>query len=183
MIFREHAAPAGNVRVEGDYTRTLAKVNISPLGAPAWSGTFSGPRDAFVDMVQKHVCTTSSVYALKANGNKDASKGPVSLDAFVMTANDKSDVTALCNAYARAPAAADAGNAALRDRAAMQWAEDALTTTRWDAWRQSFAHELADAYAHQSDAKGIFAKRAGELEAASAALGMACPTATQWKKR
>jgi hypothetical protein len=178
-----NAARGGTVRIEGDYTRTLAKVSVTnAAGAIAWSGTFSGPRDSFVDMIRPHLCDTASVYALKAEGNKDVAKGPIVLDAYVMTANEKSDVDALCNAYARAPNA-DAGNVQLRDRAAMEWAEDALTTTHWDTWRRNFSVELRDAYAHSSDAKTIFERRAGELDAAAAALGTKCDTAARWKKR
>lgn len=177
-----HATPAGTVRVEGDYTRTLAKVAVTPTSLPAWSGTFSGPRDALVDVVKQHLCATASVYALKADGNKDPTKGAVTLTAFAMTPDEKGDVDALCNAYTRAPNV-DAGDVSLRDRAAMAWAEDALTTTRWDTWRRGFAHELADAYARKADTKDVFTKRAGELEAASSALGTKCDTAAQWKKR
>ncbi len=178
-----HGAPAGSIRVEGDYTRTLAKVTVSPMGHPAWSGSFSGPRESFIDVMRLHLCSSASVYALKANGNKDPSKGLVALDAFVMTADEKGDVENLCNAYARAPNTTDAGNVQLRDRAAMEWAEDTLTTTRWDAWRRSFARELRDAYGENVDAKDIFTKRARDLETAAAALGLKCDTAAQWKKR
>ena len=178
------ATPAGTVRVEGDYTRTLANVVITPAApAAAWKGTFSGPRDALVDLVKGHICTSASVYALKADGNKDPSKGPITLTAYVMTPDEKADVDAFCNAYTRAPGVADAGSVGMRDRVAMEWVEDSLTTTRWDAWRRAFAHELGDAFMRNADTKELFTKRANELEAAAAALGAKCDTATQWKKR
>lgn len=178
------ATAAGTVRVEGDYTRTLANVVITPI-APAteWKGTFSGPRDALVDMVKQHICTTASVYALKAEGNKDPTKGPIVLTAYVMTPDEKADVDAFCNAYARAPGVADAGPTMMKDRVAMAWVEDSLTTTRWDGWRRAFAHELGDAFMRNEDTKELFTKRANELEAAAAALGTKCDTAAQWKKR
>jgi len=177
-----HATPAGTVRVDGDYTRTLAKIAVTPTNGTAWSGDFSGPRDSVFDVVRAHLCTTASVYVLKPNGNKDPAKGPVVLDAFTMIADEKADVDNLCNAYARATMP-ETGDASARDHAAMQWVEDVLTTTHWDGWRRSFARLLRDAYADKADTKELFAHHASDLEAAASALGMKCATAILWKKR
>lgn len=179
-----HATPAGKVRVEGDYMHALAKVSVERTGYK-WDGTFSGPRDAFFDFLRGHVCATSRVYALKPEGNKDPTKGPVTMSVFEMTPDEKGDVEAICNAASRSPApAGDAGNVDVRDHAMMQWIEDTLTTTKWDAWRKSFARERGDLVAKQQDPSALFHARGDNLTAAAAALGVApCPVATEWKKR
>ena len=179
-----HATPAGKVRVEGDYMHTLAKVSVERTGY-TWSGTFSGPRDAFFDFLRQHVCATSHVYVLKPEGNKDPTKGPVAMSAFEMTPDEKGDVEAICNASSRMTGAgADAGNVDVRDHAMMQWIEDTLTTTKWDAWRKSFARERADLLARQQEPSALFHARGDNLTAAAAALGITpCPVAAEWKKR
>ncbi len=191
-----HASPAGNVRVEGDYTRTLAKVSVDRPGAQAWSGTFNGPRDAFFDFLKRHVCTADHVYVLKPEGNKDPSKGPVSMSVFDMKPDEKADVENVCNGFSRAPGT-DAGNVAgpaaggtaqtaidLRDRAMMQWVEDVVTTTKWDGWRRSFARERADLFASKKEPIELYHARAENLAAAAHALGVSpCPVAAEWKKR
>lgn len=177
-----HATPAGRVRVEGDYMHTLAKVSVQRAGS-SWDGTFSGPRDALFDFLRQHVCSSSRVYALKPEGNKDPTKGPVAMLVFEMTPDDKGDVEAICNASSRAPGA-DAGNADVRDHAMMQWIEDTITTTKWDAWRKSFAHDRADLVARQQEPSALFHARGDNLAAAAAALGITpCPVAVEWKKR
>jgi hypothetical protein len=177
-----HATPAGKVRVEGDYMHTLAKVSVERTGY-TWNGTFSGPRDALFDFLRQHVCAASRVYALKPEGNKDPTKGPVAMSVFEMTPNEKDDVEAICNASSRSPGA-DASNVDVRDHAMMQWIEDTLTTTKWDAWRKSFAHERVDLLARQQDATSLFHARGDNLTAAAAALGVTpCPVAVEWKKR
>ena len=176
------ATAAGKMRVEGDYMRTLAKVSVERTGY-TWSGTFSGPRDALFDFLRQHVCTTSHVYALKPEGNKDPTKGPVAMSIFEMTPDEKGDVEAVCNAASRAPGA-DAGNVDVRDHAMMQWIEDTLTTTKWDVWRKSFARERADLVARQQEPAALFHARGDNLAAAAATLGVTpCPAAVEWKKR
>lgn len=185
----EHATPTGKVKVTGDYTRTLAKVDVERGGAAghpstvAWSGSFKGPRDAFFETLRRHVCTSARVYALKPEGNKDPTKGEVVLDVFEMTPDEKQDVENLCAAGARA-ANADAGNADARDHAIMTWVEDNLTTTKWDAWRGSFARSRAELLSTKGDARPLFHDRGGELANAARAMGVAsCPLADEWKKR
>ncbi len=179
---KAHATPAGKVRVEGDYMHTLAKVSVERTGY-TWSGTFSGPRDALFDFLRQHVCTAAHVYALAPEGNKDPTKGAVAMSVFEMTPNEKSDVEAICNASSRA-SGADAGNVDVRDHAMMQWIEDTLTTTKWDAWRRSFARERVDLVAKQAPATALFHARGDNLTAAAAALGVTpCPVAVEWKKR
>jgi hypothetical protein len=188
-LVKGHATAAGTVRVEGDYTRSLAKVSVG-----AWSGTFSGPRDAFFDFLRRHVCTAAHVYVLKPDGNKDPSKGPVTMNVFEMTPDEKADVENVCNAQSRAPGVAgrrpgadsDAQDAAAeaRDRAMMQWVEDVLTTTTWDAWRRSFARERGDLLAQNKEPSALFRARGENLAAAAVALGVTpCPVAAEWKKR
>jgi hypothetical protein len=178
-----HASPAGKVRVEGDYTRTLAKVSVDRPGAQGWSGTFNGPRDAFFDFLKRHVCTADHVYVLKPEGNKDPSKGPVTLSVFEMKPDEKADVENVCNGFSRAPGS-DAGEPDLRDRAVMQWVEDVITTTKWDGWRRSFARERADLFQSKKDPAELFHARAENLGAAAHAFGVSpCPAALEWKKR
>jgi hypothetical protein len=177
-----HAAPAGKVTIAGDYMHTLAKVSVARAGYD-WSGTFSGPRDALFDFLKQHVCRSSRVYALKPEGNKDPTKGPVAMSVFEMTPDERGDIDSICNAASRAPGM-DAGNVDVRDHAMMQWIEDTLTTTKWDAWRRSFAHERADLLARQQEPSALFHARGDNLTAASAALGVTpCPVAAEWKKR
>ncbi|HEX4514841.1 MAG TPA: hypothetical protein VGH87_25420 [Polyangiaceae bacterium] len=177
-----HATPAGKVNVAGDYTRTLANVSVTRAGHD-WSGTFSGPRDALFDFLKQHVCASSRVYALKPEGNKDPTKGPVVMSVFEMTPDERGDVDAICNAASRSPAT-DAGNVDVRDHAMMQWIEDTLTTTKWDAWRKSFAHERGDLVTRQQAPAALFHARGDNLTAAAAALGVTpCPVAVEWKKR
>jgi len=185
-----HATPTGKVHVDGDYTRTLAKVEIdrggaaghSPTDQVAWSGTFKGPRDAFFTTLERHVCTAERVYALEPEGNKDPTKGAVVLDVYEMTPDEKADVESLCNADARAPGA-DAGTPELREHAVMTWAEDVITTTKWDAWRRGFARERREVLVAKGDPSGLFHRKGAELDAAARSLGLACPTAAEWKKR
>jgi hypothetical protein len=175
--------PAGKLRVDGDYMHTLAKVSVERTGY-TWSGTFTGPRDALFDFLRQHVCTAAHVYALQPDGNKDPTKGPVAMSIFEMTPNEHGDVEAICNASSRSPGVGDAGNVDVRDHAMMQWIEDTLTTTKWDAWRKSFARERADLVAKQQDATALFHARGDNLTAAAAALGITpCPVAVEWKKR
>ena len=177
-----HATRAGKLRVEGDYVHTLAKVSVERAGHD-WNGTFSGPRDAFFDFLRQHVCAASRVYALKPEGNKDPSKGPVAMSIFEMTPDEKGDVEAICNASSRA-SGADAANVDVRDHAMMQWIEDTLTTTKWDGWRKSFAHDRGELLARQQDPSALFHARGENLAAAAASLGVAsCPVAAEWKKR
>jgi hypothetical protein len=176
-------SPAGVVRVDGDYTHALAKISIDRPNAAAWSGTFSGPRDAFFDFLRKRVCSEAHVYVLKPDGNKDPTKAPVSMSIFDLKPDEKGDVENICNARERAPGA-DAGNADLRDRAMMQWIEDVVTTTKWDAWRRSFARERGDLLAANKEPSALFHARGENLENAAHALGLAsCPVASEWKKR
>jgi hypothetical protein len=178
-----HATPAGKVRVEGDYLHTLAKVSVERPNAAAWSGTFSGPREAFFDFLRRHVCASSRVYVLQPEGNKDPTKGPVSMAVFEMTPDEKGDVETICNANVRAPGA-DAGQVDQRDHAMMQWIEDALTTTKWDAWRRSFAHDRGDLITQGRDAAALYHARGDNIAAAAASLGLSpCPIAIDWKKR
>jgi hypothetical protein len=178
----DHATLAGMVRVDGDYTRTLANVTITdrPNGPP-WAGTFNGTRDAFLQMLRGHVCTESHVYALKPGDANDPSKGPVMLTAFEMKPDEKHDVDALCNATSHAPDAAT--NPELRDHFIMQWVEDSITTMKWDAWRRSFARERTALFTQKQDPSALFHTRATDLAAAASALGLQCPTAVEWKKR
>jgi hypothetical protein len=179
-----HAKAAGKVTVDGDYLHTLAKISVERAGS-TWNGTFSGPRDAFFDFLKQHVCAASRVYALKPDANKDPTKGPVAMSVFEMTPDEKGDVEAICNASSRSTAqGADAANVDVRDHAMMQWIEDTLTTTKWDAWRKSFAHERVDLVARQQDPAALFHARGDNLAAAAAALGITpCPVAAEWKKR
>jgi hypothetical protein len=183
-----HAVPTGKVRVEGDYTRNLAKVEVdrgAAAGHPsevAWSGTFKGPRGAFLQMLERRVCTQSRVYALEPEGNKDPTKGPVVLDVWELAPDEKADVQNLCNGETRAPGA-DAGTSDLRDHAVMTWAEDVITTLKWDAWRRSFARERGEVAMAKGNPSALFHRRGTELEAAARAMGFACPTAAEWKKR
>ncbi len=181
------ASHVGQVKVEGDYTRTLAKVSVERGGAAghpaetAWSGTFKGPRDAFFETLRRHVCTSPNVYALEPEGNKDPTKGAVTLQVFEMAPDEKADVTHLCGAGAHA---GDAGTPDARDHAIMTWAEDAITTTKWDRWRRAFARERAELLASKGDPKPLFHTRGGELEAAAHAMGVSrCALADEWKKR
>jgi len=182
------ANPTGTVRIEGDYTRTLAKVEVRRGGAAgrpsevAWSGTFKGPRDALFQTLQRHVCTAARVYALEPSGNKDPTKGAVTLQVYEMKPDEKRDVESLCNMVTRA-AGADASTPELREHAEMTWAEDVITTTKWDAWRRVFAHDRASIAAQSGDPRPLFKARAGELESAARALGLPCPTASDWKKQ
>jgi hypothetical protein len=191
-----HATLTGKVRVEGDYTRTLAKLSVERGGAAghpsttAWSGQFKGPRDAFFETLRRHVCTAAHVYALKAEGNKDPTKGAVVLDVYEMTPDEKADVDNLCQAVVRAPGAgaaeggtARAPNADVRDHAVMTWVEDNLTTTKWDGWRRRFARDRGALLATKGNPRELFHARAAELESAAKPLGLACPTATEWSKR
>jgi len=182
----EHATRVGAVKVEGDYTRTLAKIDVTRGGAAghpaetAWSGTFKGPRDAFFETLRRHVCTAAHVYALAPEGNKDPTKGAVVLDVWEMTPDEKGDVENLCGALAHA----GDGGVDARDHAVMSYVEDTTTTTKWDAWRRSFARERAESLANKSDPKALFHARGAELEAAARAIGIAsCPLASEWKKR
>ncbi len=176
------ASAAGTVRVEGDYTRTFAKVNVERKAGGGWSGTFNGPRDAFMQMLKGRLCTASHVYALKPRDNADPSKGVVTLDAFDLQPDEKADVDSLCHAMSHVPADAGADRD-LRDHAAMEWVEDALTTTKWDEWRRSFARERASLFAQQQAPSSLFQTRGNELASAASALGVACPTVAEWKKR
>lgn len=179
-----HATPAGKVSVEGDYMHTLAKVSVERTGYK-WDGTFSGPRDALFDFLKRHVCTSSRVYALKADGNKDPTKGLVAMSVFELTPDEKGDIEAICNASSRSTAQGmDAGNVDVRDHAMMQWIEDTLTTTKWDTWRRSFARERADLVAKQQAPSALFHARGDNLAATASAIGIAsCPVAIEWKKR
>ena len=133
--------------------------------------------------MRRHVCTADHVYALKPEGNKDPSKGPVTLAVFDMKPDEKADVENVCNGFARAPGT-DAGNVDLRDRAMMQWVEDVITTTKWDGWRRSFARERADLLASKREPTELYHARGANLEAAAHALGVTpCPVADEWKKR
>ncbi|HEY1954960.1 MAG TPA: hypothetical protein VGH28_05095 [Polyangiaceae bacterium] len=183
----EHATKVGAVKIEGDYTRTLAKVEVTRGGAAghptetAWSGTFNGPRDALFETLRRHVCTAPRVYALAPEGNKDPTKGAVLMDVWEMTPDEKADVENMCNALAHADAGA---NADARDHAVMAYVEDTTTTTKWDAWRRSFARERGESFANKSDPKPLFHARGAELAAAAQAIGVAsCPLAADWKKR
>ncbi len=180
-----HASPAGTVRVDGDYMHALAKVSIERPGVPAWSGTFSGPREAFFDFVRKHLCTEAHVYVLKPEGNKDPTKGPVSLAAFDMKPDEKSDVESVCNANRAVDAGSpDMRDPDVRDRVMMQWVEDVVTTTKWDGWRRSFARERGDLMASKQPATALFHARGENLANAAHALGIkSCPVADDWKKR
>jgi hypothetical protein len=175
------AKQVGTVRVEGDYTRTLAKVSVERTTGAPWSGTFSGPREMLFDMLRRHLCTTANAYALKPGDNKDPTKGAVVLTAYELVPDEKADVDALCNAVKHA---GDAGAADERDRAAMAWATDMLTTPSWDAWRRAFARTRNELFNRKADAMWLFHARAADLETAAAGLGItACPTAAEWKKR
>jgi hypothetical protein len=177
----DHGTLAGTVHVEGDYTRTFAKVSVERPGG-GWSGSFNGPREAFLQMLKGHLCTESHVYALKPDGNNDPSKGPVVLTAFDMRPDEKLDIDNFCHATSHVP---DAGvkDPELRDHFVMQWVEDVLTTTKWDQWRRSFARDRRVLIEQKQSASELFHTRAAELEAAASALGLPCPTVAEWKKR
>ncbi len=175
-----NAKPVGTIRIEGDYTRTLAKVSVDRLNSATWSGTFSGPRDTFFDMLRPHLCTVETAYALKAGDNKDPSRGAVVFTAYELTADEKGDVDALCHAVAHV---GDAGAVDDRDRVAMQWATDRITSPKWDGWRRGFARSRTELYARHTDAAPLFHARAADLEAAAATYALKCPTAAEWKKR
>jgi hypothetical protein len=177
----DRATLAGTVRVEGDYTRTLGKITVERTGGGGWTGTFNGPRDLLFDDLRAHLCTAAHVYALKPSGNNNPTTGPVMLTAYELKPDEKADVDTLCHAMAHA---LDAGPLAdEHDRVAMQWFTDRVTTTKWDAWRKTFARSRTDLYARKADASELFHARGAELEAAASALGISCPTATEWKKR
>ncbi len=176
------ASQAGVIRVEGDYTRTLAKVWVDRSDGYSWNGSFNGPKDPFFDMLRRHVCTKDRVYALRPMGNKDLGAGPVVLGVYeVTTPDEKADVVNICNALSQ-HAHADAG-ADDRDRAAMQWVEDVLTSPQWDGWRDSLAHARAVLYEHRNNAQELFRNRGIELEFSAKKYGVPCPTADEWKTR
>ncbi|HSQ64688.1 MAG TPA: hypothetical protein VLM85_15800 [Polyangiaceae bacterium] len=185
------------VHVDGDYTRALAKVAVEPAGPAqphdgddagptigSWSGSFNGPRDAFVDMLQRRVCTDEGrVHVLLPRGPKDPSQGEVALDVFVLTPDEHRDVDNLCHAYERAPKPAASSTKDAADAAAMKWAEDVLTTAKWDEWRHDLARERGELFARKADATSLFHARGATLAAAATAEKLACPTATDWTKR
>ncbi len=191
-----HTAVAA-VHVDGDYTRALAKVAIEPVpppdGGPAvgtWSGTFNGPRDAFVDMLQRRVCTAADrVHVLLPRGGKDPSKGEVVLDVYALSPDEHRDVDNLCHAYERAPkptAVAAGADKDAADAAARKWVEEVITSTKWDDWRKSFARERGDLFARKAqaaDVAALFHTRGKDLAAAATADKLTCPTATDWNKR
>jgi len=179
----EHAVPAGNVRVEGDYIHAFAQVSVTRPDGTSWSGTFSGPRDSFLQLIKRHLCTTTHVYALKLGDNKDPTKGASVLTAYDMKPDEKADVDAFCHAMSHVPTDAGALDPDVRDHIAMQWVEDALTTTKWDAWRRSFARERSALFANKASPSDLFHARGAELAVAASTLGLTCPTATEWKKR
>jgi len=177
------------IHVDGDYTHALAKVAVEPAlddAGPSvgpWSGSFSGPRDAFLEMLQRHVCTDEArIHVLLPRGAKDPSKGEVVLDVFALTADEHRDVDNLCHAYERAtkPPAASKDAA---DAAAMQWVEEVLTTAKWDDWRRSFGRERSDLFTRKADATPLFHAKGAELAAAASAEKLTCPTAQEWAKR
>jgi len=180
------------VHVDGDYTRALAKVAVEPVvtgpvdaGQPvgSWSGSFNGPRDAFLEMLQRHVCTDDAkIHVLLPRGAKDPSKGEVVLDVFALTADEHRDVDNLCHAYERAPKPATASKDAA-DAAAMQWVEEVLTSERWDDWRRGFGRERSDLVARKADATALFHARGSELASAAGPEKLPCPTAQEWARR
>ena len=180
------------VHVDGDYTRTLAKVAVEPAATGddagptigSWSGSFNGPRDAFVDMLQRRVCTDEGrVHVLLPRGAKDPSQGEVALDVFVLTPDEHGDIDNLCHAYERAPKPAASSTKDAADAAAMKWAEDVLTTAKWDEWRHDLARERGVLFARKANATSLFHARGAALAAAATAEKLACPTATDWTKR
>ena len=174
------ATMVATVSVQGDYTHGFGNVSVTrPKGAP-WSGTFSGPREAFFDMLRSHICTKANAYAAKAGDNKDPLKGPVVLTVYELEPNEKADVDALCHAESHAP---DGGAADARDRAAMEWATDAITSPKWDAWRRGFQRSRMEMFVRNEDAGTLFRARGADLAAAAHAFGIKCPTAAEWEKR
>ena len=174
------ATMVATVRVEGDYTHRLGNISVTrPNGSP-WAGTFNGPREALFDLLRMHVCAKDNAYAAKPGDNKDPTKGVVVLTVYELEPNEKADVDALCHAMSHAP---DAGASDVRDRAAMEWATDAITSPKWDAWRRSFQRSRMEMFTKNEDAGTLFHARAADLETAAHALNLKCPTATEWEKR